>query len=200
DGGIGDETGLDDLGEAGEEFVLRQGAQRVEVDEDPGRGVEGPDQVLAFGGVDAGLAADGGIDHTQDGGGEVDDPDPAQPGGGDEAAEVAHGSPADGHDGIGAGEVGLSEHLPAEGRDLDVLGLLRVGDLSGHGVEPGCREVVPDSLTGRAQGAGVDDEHLLDAVAQQCGQFAQQSVPDEDRVGPSGVDIDACEAHSSVFL
>src|SRR5699024_3384268 len=75
-GGIGDETGLDDLGEAGEEFVRRQGAQRVEVDEDPGRGVEGPDEVLAFGGVDAGLAADGGIDHTQDGGGDVDDPDP----------------------------------------------------------------------------------------------------------------------------
>ena len=49
-------------------------------------------------------------------------------------------------------------------------------------------------------GRGVDDEDLLDAVSEQLGQFAEQSLADEDGVVPAGVHIDACEAHSSVFL
>ena len=162
--------------------------------------MEGADEVLALGGVDSGLAAHGGIDHAEDGGGDVDDLDPAQPSGGDESAEVAHRSPADGHDGVGAGEIGLAEDLPAECGDLDVLGLFGVGDLRSHGLEAGGREVVADGLTGGAQGAGVDDEDLLDAVSEQLGQFAEQSLADEDGVVPAGVHIDACEAHSSVFL
>ena len=110
----------------------------------PAGAVEGPDEVLAFGRVDAGLAADCGVDHAEHGGGDVDDADAAQPGGGDEAAEIAHGSPADGDDGIGASEVGLTEHLPAEGRDLNVLGFFGIRDLRCDGLETGGGEVVAD--------------------------------------------------------
>lgn len=130
----------------------------------------------------------------------MDDRDSAQPGGGDESAEVAHRSPADGDDRVGAGEVGLAEDLPAEGGDLDVLGLFGIGNLRGHSFEAGRGEVVANGLTSRPQGAGMDDEDLLDAVSEQLGQFAEQSLADEDGVVPAGVHIDACEAHSSVFL
>ena len=75
-----------------------QRVQGVEVHEDTGRRVERPDEVLAFGGVDAGLAADGGVHHAEQAGGHVDDLDAAQPGGGHEAGQVGDGAAADGDD------------------------------------------------------------------------------------------------------
>ena len=50
-----------------------------------GRLVEGPDEVLARRGVDAGLPADRGVDHRQQRGRHVHHPHAAHPGGGDEA-------------------------------------------------------------------------------------------------------------------
>ena len=55
-----------------------------------------PDEVLARPGVDAGLAADRGVDHREQGGRHVHHPDTAHPAGGDEAREVGRRSPADG--------------------------------------------------------------------------------------------------------
>ncbi|SIJ53576.1 Uncharacterised protein [Mycobacteroides abscessus subsp. abscessus] len=130
----------------------------------------------------------------------MDDADAAQPGGGDEPAEVAHRSPADGDDGIGAGEVGLSEDLPAERGDLDVLGLLGVGDLRNDRVESGGGEVVADGLARRAQSAGMDDEDLLRLRAEQFGQLPEESVSDEHRVPASCVDVDGGHAHGFSFV
>ncbi len=59
----------------------------------------------------------------------MDDLDAAQPRGRDEAGQIGHRSPAEADHGVGAGEVGLAEDLPAEGGDLDALALLGVGDL-----------------------------------------------------------------------
>ena len=197
---IGDEAALDDLGHAGDQLVLGQRGQGVEVHQHAGRRVEGADQVLALGGVDAGLAAHRGVDHAQQRGRDVDDLDAAQPGGGDEAGQVGDGAAADGDDGVGAGEVVLAQHLPAEGGNLDVLALFGVGDLGGHRGVAGGLEVFLDGVAGGAQGAGVDDQHLLDALAQQAGQAAQQAVADDDVVvlggGRSGdVNRRGCGVH-----
>ena len=128
DGGIGDEAALDDLRHAGDDLVLGQGVQRVQVGEHGGGRVEGAHEVLAFGRVDPGLAAHGRVDHAEEAGGHVDDLDAAQPGGGHETGEVGDGAAADGDHGIGAGEIVLSQHLPAEGGHLDVLAFLGVRD------------------------------------------------------------------------
>ena len=48
--------------------------------------------------VHAGLAADGGIHHRQQGGGHLHHGDAPQPGGGGEAGHVAHHAAAEGHD------------------------------------------------------------------------------------------------------
>ena len=90
---------------------------------------ERADEVLALGGVDAGLAADGGIDHAEHGRGHLHDLHAAQPRRGDEAGEVGHRSPAEADDRVGAGEVRLPHHLPAERGDLDALAGFGVGDL-----------------------------------------------------------------------
>ena len=94
----------------------RQRLQRREVAQHPGRRVERPDEVLALGGVDPGLAADGGVDHGEQRRRHVDDPDAAQPGGRDEAGEVGGRPSPDADDGVGAGEAGLPEDAPEERR------------------------------------------------------------------------------------
>ena len=69
--------------------------EQVEVAEHRARRPEGADEVLALGGVDAGLAADGGVDHAEHRRRHLHDLDAAQPGRGDEAGEVGDRSPAE---------------------------------------------------------------------------------------------------------
>ena len=145
--------------------------------------VEGADEVLALGGVDAGLAADGRVDHAEQRGGDLDDLHPAQPGGGDEAGEVGDRSPADADDGVGAGEAGLAEHLPAERGDLGGLGLLAVGHLGGDGLVADRGEVLAHRVARGPQRARVDDEDAADVGAEQGGQPVEQPVADDDVVG-----------------
>ena len=57
------------------------------------------------------------------------DPDAAQPGRGHEAAHVGRRPAADRHHGVGAGEPGRAEPLPAVGDDRGGLGRLAVGHL-----------------------------------------------------------------------
>ena len=63
-------------------------------------------------GVDAGLAADGGVDHAEQRGRHQHHPDAAQPGRGDEPGQVGGRSPADADDGVGAGEAGRPSYVP----------------------------------------------------------------------------------------
>ncbi len=58
--------------------------------------------------------------------------DAAQPGRGDEAGEVGGRAAAEAHDDVGAREVRLAQHLPAERGDLGALGALGVGHLGGR--------------------------------------------------------------------
>ena len=127
--------------------------------------MEGADQVLALGRVDAGLAADGRVDHAEHGGGHGDPAHPAQPGRGDEAGQVGGGAAADADDHVGAGEAGLAERLPAVGGDLGGLGLLGVGQLDRDGLEALLGEVLADRLAGPGERLGVQYGHAARAFA-----------------------------------
>ena len=57
-----DDAGFDGFLQAGAEFGGGEGAEEVDVGEDGERVVEAADEVLAGGEVDAGFAAEGGVD------------------------------------------------------------------------------------------------------------------------------------------
>ena len=92
-----------------------------------------PTRFLPAAGVDAGLAADGGVDHREQGGRHVDDPHAAHPGGRDEAGEVGRRAAADRHDGVGAGHPEPAELLPAGAGGGEVLAVLAVGQVDAGG-------------------------------------------------------------------
>ena len=91
---VGDESGLDDLGHACNDLVVRHSLERREIDEHRSRFVERTDEVLARFGVDTGLAAHCCVDHREQGGGDVNYLDTAHPRSRDEAGEVGRRSPA----------------------------------------------------------------------------------------------------------
>ena len=188
DGGVGDEAALHDLAQPGDELLVRQRLQQRQVAQHAGGLVEGPDEVLAGAGVDAGLAADRGVDHGQQGGGHVDDADAAQPRRGDEPAEVGGRSPADRHDRVGPGEAGLAERLPAVGRDRRGLGPLAVGESEREDVVV-LHQGVDHRVGQLAQRAGVEHRDPLDRLAQQRGQPLGQPVADDDVVGGGTADV-----------
>ena len=113
---VGDEAALDHLAEAGDQLGTRQGRDQLEVAEHTGRFMERADEVLARTRVDAGLAAHGGVDHAEQRRRDVDDPDAAQPGGRDEAADVSRGAATEGHHHVRAREAGLVPAAPSSSR------------------------------------------------------------------------------------
>ena len=106
----------------------------------------------------------------------MDDAHAAQPGCRDESGNVGNGAAAHGDDCVGAGEVVLTEHLPAERRHLVVLRLLSVRNFGAERFVAHGTQVFHDQLTGGTQGTRVNHEHLLGAVAQNFGDFTEQVV------------------------
>ena len=112
--GIAEEPVFHHFGVARAELA---GAERVEhgnVGEHEARLMEGADQVLALGGVDAGLAADGGIDLGEERGRDLHQPDAAAEDACGEAAEIADDATAERHDRVAALDAELEQLL----RDL----------------------------------------------------------------------------------
>ena len=154
---------LDHLGHAVDELAHGQRLEEGEVDVDAAGLPEGADQVLAHGRVDGRLAADGRVDHGEQGGGHLDEADAAHEGGGDVADHVADDAAAEGDDDRVAG-AGVGEH-PV----LDLgLGLAALGELAGRdgvGEQAGIAGggAVEDGLEGRhveREEVGVGDEHV----------------------------------------
>ena len=156
--------------------MLGQGAQGADFAEHRGRRPECADQVLTLGGVDAGLTAHGGVHHAQQGGRNVDNAHTAQPGCRHETGNVGDGAAAHRHDRVGAGEVVLAEHLPAERRHLVVLCLLGIGNLGAKRLVTHRAQVLHDQLARGTQGTRMNHEHLLRAVAENLRQGAEQVV------------------------
>jgi len=116
--GVLDAGRLDDLGHTIGEGFGRQGAQGIRIGDHPDRLPEGADQVFAFGNVHTGLAADRGIHLREQGGGDLDESHPAQPGRGRKAGHIAHHATAQRHQQVAAGKaagcqpcVNLRDHL-----------------------------------------------------------------------------------------
>ena len=176
------------------EVVDRQRVERGQVAQHARGRVEGADEVLALGGVDAGLAADRRVHHAQHGGRHGDPAHPAQPGRGHEPGEVRGGPAADTDDEVAAGEAGLTEGLPAVRGDLGGLGLLGVGHLDGHDLEALAGQVLAQRFAGLGERLRVDDRDALGALADQAGQLTEELTSDEHlvRLGAGrAADLDA---------
>ena len=134
-----------------------QGLERRQIAQHGRRLMERADQVLARLGVDRGLAADGGIDHGQQGGRHVDHPHPAQPGRRDEPGEVGDGTAAEPDHQVVAGESDLAEHRPGVGRDRQILGVFAVGHLEQNdlGMPGGRGQFLAQRLSRREQRPGM---------------------------------------------
>ena len=91
-----DDSGLDGLLKSGAKLCWGEGAEDVGVGEDGLRMVEASDEIFPCEEVDAGLAADGGVDLGEEGGGELDVGDAAHVDGGEEAGDVADDSATEG--------------------------------------------------------------------------------------------------------
>ncbi len=66
------------------------------INEDETGGVERADEIFAFGEVDAGFAADGGVDLSDKGGGDLDERDAAEAGGSHESGYVTYDAATNG--------------------------------------------------------------------------------------------------------
>ena len=81
---------LEHLGIAGKDVLAIEGTQKLCAEDDRSGIVEYPDLVLQTSEVDACLTADAGIDHGEQGGGDVDIIDAALEGGCRKAAQIGH--------------------------------------------------------------------------------------------------------------
>ena len=187
--GIGDETGLDDLGQPCDDLVAWDRFQGRDVDEDGVGFVEGADEVLACIGVDAGLTADCRVDHRQQCCRDVDDADPAHPGGGDESGEIGGRAAAEADHLVVAFETDLPEHTPAERGDLQVLTGLGIGNLDGVGIETLLVQKLPD-LFGCFDEGGLKNDRDPVGTGRRLGDLTEQTPADHHVVRGSRVDSD----------
>jgi len=94
--GVGDDAVLDNFREAAAKLAFGEGFESGGIDENEARGIKRTDEIFAFGKIDAGLAAHGGIDLRDERGGDLNERDAAKTGGGDEAGDVTDDASADG--------------------------------------------------------------------------------------------------------
>ena len=92
---IADNAALDDFVESGAVLALRQGAQHIRVDQDRERLMKRAEQVLAGNQIDAGLAADRGVDLREQRGRDLQHRDAAHEDGGQKAADIRHDAAAE---------------------------------------------------------------------------------------------------------
>ena len=91
---VGDESVFEHLGIAGENVLVVESAQELCTEYDRSGIVEHPDLVLQSTEIDACLAADAGVDHSEQGGGDVDVVDATFEGRCRKAAQIGHHAPA----------------------------------------------------------------------------------------------------------
>ena len=183
DARVGDEAALDDLGRPGDEITPRQGAQQVEVAHDGGRFVERADEVLALGGVDAGLPADGGVDHAEQRGRHLHDRHPAQPTRRDEPAEVGGRSPTERHDDVGAGEACLTEHRPQAHQHVGGFGRFGIGQFLDEHLTAACPQGFGETGGRVEHHRSVHEQHAGRAVGHHLGHPLEHPASEQQTVG-----------------
>ena len=102
EGGVAEQAVFGDLGIAGAELASGQRVEQRAIGDHHDRLMEGADQVLALGRINAGLAADRGVDLRQQCGGHLHEVQPAPDAGGCETGEVADNAAAESDDEVAA--------------------------------------------------------------------------------------------------
>ena len=175
---------LDHFGQAGRQLARRQGFQGRSVGDHGARLVEGADHVLAQRVVDARLAADGGIDLRQQGGGHLHEADAAHVAGRRIAGQVADHAAAQRHQGgLAVAFIGQQrvEDLHQAG-PVFIFFAVRQDDADHFAAIAGQRRLQAAQVQRRDGGIG-DDGHLVAAdMAQQRIGVGQQAGTDGDRV------------------
>ena len=183
EGRIANRTVLDDFGQTSAQFAIWQGGQRVGVGDHGQRLVEGADQVLALRQVDRGLAADGGVDHGQQRGWQLQERYAAHPAGGGEAGEVAdHAAAQRYHAGVAAGaEFGQALHQAVEVGHR----LLRLAGGQDHHIERFAGQGRASAVEVMRRDVAVGNQQRLSAGQQgrPAIRLAEQAGADQDRVG-----------------
>ena len=157
---------------------------RVSVSMMTARGlVEGADHVLAEGVIDAGLAADGGIDLGQQGGGDLDEGDAALVAGGGKAGHVAHHATAQGDEGAIPAEAVTQQAVEDAVPDLQGFVLLAIREydlrhlIAGQGLGDLGQIEGGDRLVGDDHDLAATDMGLIPAW------IGQQLLADVDGIG-----------------
>ena len=127
--GAVEQSVLEHLAVAAEQFARREGDNERGYDEGIERLRIGADGVLHTGVVEARLAAGGGINHGEERGGDIDMGHAALVGGGSEAAEVADDAAADADEDIVARSAVGEEEVPYLLHGGEGLVLLAIGYL-----------------------------------------------------------------------
>ena len=195
---VGDESGLDDLGQAAHVVGPRQRLQRDQVGEHAGGRMERADQVLALGDVDRGLAADRGVGHAQQRGRDQDHGDAAQPGRGHESGQVGSRSPADADDAIRPGHAVLRQLGPQPGGDVAVLAASPSGTVSARTRKPAALSAPHAGLAISPRLSAWMTTTVLASFGHQAGQFAEHADADDHlvrRAAVRGRDVDPGRGH-----
>ena len=120
--------------------------------------VERAEQVLALGEIDAGLAADRGIDLGHEGRRDVDDRDAAQVGRGEEAGRVAERTAADRDERLAALDAEPGQVAGGRLDDRQALGVLALREHDASRPASRRRKAGRERLAGRRPGAGLGDQ------------------------------------------
>ena len=126
--GIVDEPVLHDLRKAGPYFTGIERRQRRRIADHAPRLVEGADEVLSAGKVDAGLAADRGVHLGEQSRRHLHKVDAALVGGGGESGDVADHASTEGNEHPVAGDPPFDQHVLDRGEGVQRLVLLSIPD------------------------------------------------------------------------
>ena len=145
---VGQQAGLHRLGQTVDVLAAGQGGEGAGVHDDQLGLPEGADDVFRLAQIHRRLAADGGVDHGERGGGAVDEVDAPHIDGGGKARQIAHDAAAHGDDEVAAAHIELQHLAQDTFQNLHALaGLtLRHGDdlcvaaLVGHPLGVLCRD------------------------------------------------------------
>jgi hypothetical protein len=199
--GISDDAVLDDFGEASAEFALGKRGEKFGIDENQAGRIKGADEVFAFRKIDTGFAADGAVDLGDDGGGNLDEGDPAKVRGGDKADNIADDAATNGDEegfAVGAG----ANEFAGEGFDRAEIfggfGVVEEMDLGG-------REAAADFGADSAPDARRREDMDAGEVAESgdfAGEIFEEAAAAEDRVvAGGGTDADGiCEIHECEWI
>ena len=183
-GSVGNQAILGGLDVAGAELARRQRCQTIGVGQHQARLMEGADQVLALRRVDAGLAADGGVDLRQQRGRHLHEADAATHDARRKAGEIADHAAAERDDEIAALEAHLEQALAQPGQAGEALRRLAGGQNLRAGVPADGLQACFERRQVAGSDIGVRDDAALGLAGALPSRASISSAAWRSRPGP----------------